>query len=94
MANDGSGLNMPASFFGDTKLNNAEQVKSIKQPLLWIHGTADNYLSYKTHGEVVWKNYSGTGGKAIPVPSAGHENVPYVMGVKTYCDSMLNFIAQ
>jgi pimeloyl-ACP methyl ester carboxylesterase len=92
MANDGSGLNMPASFFGDTKLNNAEQVKSIKQPLMWIHGTADNYLSYKTHGEVVWRNYSGTGGKAVPVIGAGHETVPYIMGVKSYCDTLLNFI--
>jgi pimeloyl-ACP methyl ester carboxylesterase len=94
MANDGSGLDMPASFFGDNKVDNAEEVKSIKQPLMWIHGTADAYLSYKTHGEVVWKNYSGTGGKAVPVIGAGHGNVPYIFTIPAYSKTVLDFITE
>ena len=45
MANDGSGLNMPGSFFTNLKIDNAEEIKTINQPFCWIHGTNDNFLN-------------------------------------------------
>ena len=35
----------------DLKIDNAEEIKKVKQPFLWIHGTNDNFLNYKTHGQ-------------------------------------------
>ncbi len=85
-------LNLPSSYFVNLKVDNAEEIKSIQQPLLWIHGIDDNFLSIETHGEVVFKNYHGIYGEAIRVPGGDHENTPFVFGYTNYMTAILNFI--
>jgi pimeloyl-ACP methyl ester carboxylesterase len=94
MVQDGAVLAMPASFFTSLKIDNAEQIKNINQPFLWLHGTSDQFLNYKTHGEVIYKNYHGVYGEAHRVANAGHTSVPNTMGFSEYSSTLLRFITQ
>ena len=92
MVQDATTLNMPADYFTTLKVNNAELIRSCKMPLLWIHGTNDNFLSYHTHGEVVYKNHGGTFRKHEAVEGADHGDVPLKMGFTSYLKSIGDFI--
>jgi alpha/beta superfamily hydrolase len=92
MVNDGSMLNMPASFFTNLKIDNAEEIKTIQQPFCWIHGTNDNFLNINTHGEVVYKNYNGIYKDAYRISGADHGEIPKKMGFDNYLNTLSNFI--
>ena len=92
MVQDASQLNMPGDYYTDLKIDNAEEIKKVQQPFLWIHGIDDAFLSYKTHGEVVYKNYRGTYSEKHPVEGADHSNVPNTMGFDTYLKVLGDFI--
>jgi len=92
MAADGSGLNMPGSFFTNLKIDNVEEIKTISQPFCWIHGTNDNFLSMTTHGQVVYNNYHGTYKESHMVQGADHGEVPAKMGFTNYLNTLSNFI--
>ncbi len=92
MANDGSGLNMPGSFFTNLKIDNAEEIKTINQPFCWIHGTNDNFLNINSHGEVVYKNYHGIYQEAHRIPGADHGEIPVKMGFDNYLNTLSTFI--
>jgi fermentation-respiration switch protein FrsA (DUF1100 family) len=94
MVQDASGMSLPGEFFTDLKINNADLIQSISQPFCWIHGTADSFLSYTTHGKVVYDRYRGSYKEAHPVNSADHGNVPLVMGFKKYNTALENFITK
>ncbi len=92
MVQDASGLNMPGSYFVNLKIDNAEEIKNVQQPLLWIHGIDDSFLNIETHGEVVFKNYSGIYGEAVRVPGGEHADVPFIYGYNNYLSTVLNFM--
>ena len=92
MVQDASQLNMPADYFTDAKIDNAEEIKKVKQPFLWMHGTSDNFLNYKTHGEVVYKNYNGVYKEKYLVDGADHGEVPKKMGFDIYLKTIGAFI--
>ncbi|MBL7903256.1 MAG: alpha/beta fold hydrolase [Bacteroidia bacterium] len=92
MVQDASQLNMPAAYFTDLKIDNAEEIKKVNQPFLWIHGLNDLFLNYKTHGEVVYKNYKGVFARKHMVDGADHGEVPEKMGFETYRKNMELFI--
>jgi hypothetical protein len=89
---DASQLNMPASYFTDLKIDNAEEIKAVSQPFLWLHGLNDNFLSYKTHGEVVYNNYAGSYKEKYMVEGADHGEVPEKMGFESYLNLLSRFI--
>ena len=92
MVQDAARLNMPAAYFTDLKIDNAEEIKKTTCPFLWIHGTSDNFLNYKTHGEVVYKNYSGQYQEKYLVAGADHGEVPEKMGFENYLSVVGKFI--
>lgn len=92
MVADASQLNMPASYFTEVKIANAEKIKIVQQPLFWMHGLNDNFLSYQTHGETVYNNYGGPYKQKFMVAGAHHGEVPEKAGFKTYLDSLGKFI--
>lgn len=92
MIQDAAVLSLPGSYFVNVQIDNAEEIKKVQQPLLWIHGTDDHFLSMQTHGQVVFNNHSGVWKRAIQVPGGDHENTPFVMGYQPYLDSILDFI--
>jgi fermentation-respiration switch protein FrsA (DUF1100 family) len=92
MIQDASLLSFPASYFVNVKIDNAEEIKKVSVPLLWIHGEADSFLSIHTHGEIVYNNYVGTAKTAVRVPGGNHEDTPFVLGYTNYLTEILNFI--
>lgn len=92
MAADGSQLNMPGSYFTNLKLDNAEKIKSVQQPFLWVHGTNDNFLNYRTHGQVVYDNYSGAYREFHLAEGADHGEVPEYFGFSNYLSILDSFI--
>lgn len=92
MVQDAAALAMPSSFFVDLKIDNAEQVKNTDVPLLWLHGTEDDFLTIEKHGEVVYKNHQGAFKEAHRIPGAGHSSVPTFMGLDEYSKTILDFI--
>lgn len=92
MSQDATAMNVPGSFVTNVKVNNAEEIKKVEQPLLWLHGVEDDFLSIETHGEVVFKNYSGAEGVAVRVGGAGHSNIIPVLGYENYLNLLTDFI--
>jgi pimeloyl-ACP methyl ester carboxylesterase len=88
---DGSVLNLPQSYFIDLKFDNAEEIKKVQQPFLWLHGEDDDFLKIE-HGEVIVKNYGGTHLVTKRVPGGGHSTVPQTMGVDPYLELMYGFL--
>lgn len=91
---DASALALPGSFFTDLKTNNAELIKNVKQPFMWIHGTEDDFLNVRTQGEVIYKNYGGSPNtkEAHLIPGAGHSNVPLYFTFPKYLQAVGSFI--
>lgn len=92
MVQDASRLNMPADYFTDLKIDNAEEIKKVHQSFLWVHGLNDNFLNYKTHGEIVYKNYMGSFSEKFLVAGADHGEVPAKMGFDNYLKVLGAFI--
>lgn len=94
MVQDGSKLALPGSYFTNNKIDNAEEIKKVKVPFMWIHGTIDDFLSIKTHGEVVYKNYNGVYKEAHRIAGGNHSDVPAIWGYANYSQALLNFITK
>lgn len=94
MTADGAGLNVPGSYTTNLKIDNADEIKKVSQDLFWIHGTQDNFLNIKTHGEVVYKNHGGTYKEAHRITNADHSTVPTTLGFQDYSDALYKFITR
>jgi pimeloyl-ACP methyl ester carboxylesterase len=94
MSADGAGLNVPGSYVSNLKIDNAEEIKKVKQDLMWIHGVNDLFLSIKTHGEVVYKNHGGIYKEAHRINGADHGEVPATWGFKDYSEAVEKFIVR
>jgi hypothetical protein len=92
MVQDASALALPGSFATDLKLNNADLIKNVQQPFMWLHGTEDHFLNMTTQGEVVYNNYKGTYKEAHRVPGAGHSSVPVYFTFQSYLQALGSFI--
>jgi len=94
MAQDASQLALPSSFVTDLKIDNAEKIKRISQPFLWMHGDRDLFLNYRSHGEVVYDNYHGVYKEKRLVAGADHGEVPGKLGFVPYTTVLLEFITE
>jgi pimeloyl-ACP methyl ester carboxylesterase len=94
MVNDASKLSMSNKYYTTTDYAVADLIKAVDQPFLWMHGKDDAFLSIKTHGEVVFKNYLGNDNTALRVDSADHSDLPYVYGYEPYKQVLLDFITK
>lgn len=90
---DGGLLSMPGSFLVDLKIDNANEIKKVIVPLLWIHGLDDSFLTVAHHGQLVYDNKPGEKEKEL-VPGGEHETTPTAMGYTNYINRMLAFITQ
>lgn len=89
---DATGLALPGSYIVNLEIDNAEEIRHIEQPFLWIHGIKDSFISMLTHGNVVFSNYTGVKGYACRVPGADHSDCPVFMGFGQYLDIVNAFI--
>lgn len=93
LVEDGSYLNLPGSYLTTFSGNNAEKIKSITIPLLWIHGTKDETVYRETNGLLVWNNYHGQEGYYIRVDGGTHATDPQTIGYGKYISCVRDFIA-
>lgn len=92
MVQDASLLSMHSSFFTSVKVNNADKIREVDVPFLWMHGINDSFLNINTHGEIVYKNYGGTISVAKRIPGAEHGDLPKVLGFENYIQAIVQFI--
>lgn len=92
MVQNSAVVNIPGSFLVNLKIDNAEEIKKVQQPFLWLHGTDDDFLDFETQGKVVAKNYGGCCKTEVPVQGAHHSNIPAVMGLGGYLETLRAFI--
>jgi len=92
MAQDGAGLSVPGSFFTNLKIDNAEEIKSINEPLFWMHGTDDMFLGIASHGELVYGNHQGVYKEAHRILGADHGEVPATWGYSAYLMALEDFL--
>ena len=92
MVQDATLLALPGQYVVNLKINNAELIKKVQVPLLWMHGKSDSFLTIDNHGEVFYKNYNGSWSEAYRVDGAEHSTLPTVMGFEEYSKAVLNFI--
>lgn len=84
-------INVDPSFISTLKFNNAENVKSVYAPLLWLHGTEDDYIAI-SNGELIYQNHPGSYKEALRVENAGHSNIPSTYGFDNYIHKVETFI--
>jgi pimeloyl-ACP methyl ester carboxylesterase len=92
MVQDAALAALPASYFTDIRVDNAEKIQYVDQPFCWIHGINDDFLKIDTHGEVVYYHYHGAYQEAHRIPEAVHNNVPAVMGYEEYVRVVGEFV--
>jgi len=91
---DGAGLSIPGSYIVNLSINNAEEIKAVDKPFLWIHGRNDAFISMITHGEKVFANYNGSNGFACRVDGADHSDCPVFLSFKKYNEIIHQFISE
>jgi predicted esterase len=94
MVQDAALAALPASYFTDIRVDNAEKIQYVDQPFCWIHGISDDFLKIDTHGEVVYGHYHGAYQEAHRIPEAVHNNVPAVMGYEEYLRVVGEFVGR
>ena len=92
MVQDASVLNLPGSFVTSLEIENAEEIKKVNQPLMWVHGTNDLFLNIETHGQVVYNNYNGIYKEAHKIEGADHGEIQIYMGYSNYLSKLNSFI--
>ena len=92
MVQDAALAALPASYFTDIRVDNAQKIQYVDQPFCWIHGINDDFLKIDTHGEVVFNHYQGAYQEAHRIPEAVHNNVPAVMGYEEYLRVVGEFV--
>jgi len=92
MVQDATVLAVPSSFLTDLKIDNAEEIKNINQPFMWIHGTHDKFLNIETHGKLVYDNYGGSYKEAHIIDGAGHSTIPTTYSFEKYLTDIHSFI--
>lgn len=88
----GAGLNMPSSYFTDMRVDNFRKIGNIIQPLMWIHGTEDDYLNIETNGRMIFNRHRGRFKEGHEINGAGHSTVQTTWGFQPYLKAVDAFI--
>ena len=92
MADDASQLALPAGYVTTFKIDNSQEIKSVNQPFMWMHGLSDTFLNWQTNGLVVYNNYQGTYKEKHLIPGADHGEIPAKDGFVQYSSDLYAFI--
>ena len=84
-------MNVNSDFVTDLEFENAEKIKDVTCPLLWMHGKEDDYIEIQ-NGELIYANHGGQSKTAYRVDDCNHGQVPSKMGYETYISNVLSYI--
>ncbi len=93
LANSSLILNVDPKYISSLEFNNAEKIKDVTAPLLWIHGVKDDYVEIE-NGELIYANYKGNRKEAVRVENGNHGDVPKSMGYELYVNTVEGFISE
>jgi fermentation-respiration switch protein FrsA (DUF1100 family) len=85
-------LDIPGSFVINDNMNNAERVRSVRTPLLLLHGDADDFIPWSSNGRVVYDNAPQPKELEL-VRDANHTDIPWIMGLGSYQNRVLDFLS-
>jgi pimeloyl-ACP methyl ester carboxylesterase len=91
LVKDGAYADLPRSFVAESRWDNLSKIRSIRAPYLALHGTDDPYVQFRYAVELTEAH--PTFDRLVPVDGADHGNVPQVMGIETYQDTLARFVA-
>jgi alpha/beta superfamily hydrolase len=93
IAQESTLIEVSASYITDLEFDNAEKIKLVDKPLMWMHGIEDDYVAI-TNGEAIISNYSGVDSTYVRVEGANHgqDGVPQTMGYQNYLNAVQEFI--
>lgn len=80
---------MRAGYFFD-EASSVKQLKKCTKPMLFIHGTADDFVPFEMLDKV-YEAKPGDNKKKMIAEGAGHSDAEYVLG-STYWDTVFDFI--
>jgi pimeloyl-ACP methyl ester carboxylesterase len=83
-------LNVNPKYITTLNFNNAEQIRAVTSPLMWLHGEIDDYVNIE-NGELVYSNHPGPK-VAYRIKEGNHGDIPPVMGYNKYLDALGTFI--
>jgi len=84
-------LNVDKDFVTELNFENAEEIKKVDVPYMWLHGVLDDYIEIE-NGELIYANYAGIYKEAHRIQTANHGDIPLMMGYTEYLSAVLNFI--
>lgn len=95
IAQESTLIEVSASYITSLEFDNANKIKRVYSPFMWLHGTDDDYVAI-TNGEAIIVNYPGNDSTYIRVEGALHgiNGVPQTMGYDNYLNSIEKFITQ
>lgn len=95
LVQSGSLIDIPGGFVMRDEFNNAERLKSVRCPILLMHGENDDFIPIERHGV---KNWNSTINAAQPkvfwrIPNANHSTIPPTVGVDAYIKRIQDYTA-
>jgi pimeloyl-ACP methyl ester carboxylesterase len=84
-------INTNSKFLTTIEFNNAEKIKDVNIPLLWLHGREDTYIEL-SNGQLIYDNYNGPYKEPHIIDGSGHSEIPTVMGYENYLNILNTFI--
>jgi alpha/beta superfamily hydrolase len=84
-------INVDSKFVSTLEFDNAEKMKQIDIPLMWLHGVEDTYVNI-SNGELIYGNHTGVYKEAHRVDGSDHSEVPEILGLENYLNLLETFI--
>lgn len=84
-------INVNPKFVTTLTFNNAETIKNVNIPLLWLHGVEDDYVSID-NGELIYQNHSGSYKEAHRLENTNHTEIPESFGFGNYLKVLNEFL--
>jgi len=84
-------LNVDSKFVTNLEFENAEKIKDVTVPLMWMHGVEDTYVNI-SNGELIYNNYNGIYKEAHRIEGSDHAEVPVVMGYAAYLKAIETYL--
>lgn len=84
-------INVNSKFVTNLEFNNAEKIKDVTMPLMWLHGVEDTYVNI-SNGELIFANHGGTYKEAHRIEGSDHAEVPVVMGYAAYLNALETYL--
>jgi len=94
MVQDASRLAMPVSFFANVRVDVAEKIKLVNQPLLLLSSSKDKFLKPESHANLVSKNYKGIYKEFYSIGGADHSTLQTTWGYSEYLKTIEAFITK